>query len=264
VTDGAAGLDELVREKQLERSSLAQLRLQELRCSCEVLGAKLHTLPYRDSGMPGSVDNEHPQSLARADLEDVARDLALIMRKTRPHVVITHDPTGLYFHPDHIKVNHAVRRAFVLAGRQTAPDVVNDGGRDLWQPAGLYYMVIRRKLVTWFCRFLRLLGKDPKHFGENGDLDLTQVGVPDELIAAWVDVGSFLPVKERASACHQSQRGSDPQQQLPRLIRRRLMRYEPFVQAYPHHWERHSDLFAGLDLASLEDGSLRLEEDITI
>ena len=46
-------------------ASIAERRKAELRCAAEKLGlAGVHFLDYRDSGMPGSPDNTHPQSLS--------------------------------------------------------------------------------------------------------------------------------------------------------------------------------------------------------
>src|SRR5687768_16052996 len=46
---------------------MAALPLKELACASEVLGLKrLITFGYRDSGMQGSTDNEHPECLAAA------------------------------------------------------------------------------------------------------------------------------------------------------------------------------------------------------
>ncbi len=54
--------------------SVADLRVSELRCAAGILGlAGVHFLDYRDSGMSGSSDNQHPQALAAAPVEEVAR-----------------------------------------------------------------------------------------------------------------------------------------------------------------------------------------------
>ncbi len=243
VTDGAAGTP----EGDLENGeTLAQVRLRELECACRELGAQLHILGYRDSGMEGTPDNKHPASLYQADLDAVAEDLVRVMREVRPHVVITHDPTGGYFHPDHIKVNHAVRRAWSKVNEPDAYPHLRAEGYEPWQPLRLYYTVIPKSAVRWFIRVARLLRRDPRRFGRNGDIDLTRVGVPDEEIHVRLDVGPYLAVKERASACHRSQ-GGGAFRWLPGWLRRRFMRHEHFVLAYPEPIGPHDDLFAGLD-----------------
>jgi LmbE family N-acetylglucosaminyl deacetylase len=230
VTDGAAGVHNSDAPQE-GRPSLAQLRRQELICACRVLGARLHTLDYRDSGMAGSADNTHPDSLHQADLAQVARDLVRVIRQVRPQVILTHDPSGGYFHPDHVKVSRAVGLAWGQTGDAT------------WQPARLYHTAIPRSTLKWFIRILRLLRQDPTRFGQNQDIDLTQVGVPDEQIHVRLDVGPWLEIKEQASACHQSQGGGGAASWLPKILRHRLLRHEHFVQALPAGAFPHDDLF---------------------
>jgi LmbE family N-acetylglucosaminyl deacetylase len=198
--------------------------------------------------MEGARDNRHPDSLYQADLDSVACDLVRVMREVRPHVVVTHDPTGGYFHPDHIKVNHAVRRAWDrVADVQAFPQFLSAGYAP-WRPERLYYTVIPRSALKWFLRFLRLFRQDPRRFGRNKDIDVTQVGVPDEKIHVRLDVGPYLAIKERASACHKSQGGAGAFRAFPTRVRRRFMRYEHFVQARPSEARPHRDLFEGLGL----------------
>ena len=51
-------------------SSVASLRLAELECASQVLGFKdVITFGYRDSGMMGTPDNQHPDSLWQAPID---------------------------------------------------------------------------------------------------------------------------------------------------------------------------------------------------
>jgi LmbE family N-acetylglucosaminyl deacetylase len=233
VTDGAAGSVDPDATPETQRADLAAVRRRELACACEVLGVQLHMLDYRDSGMRGSPENQHPRSLFQADLDRVAGQLHALILELRPQVILTHDPTGGYFHPDHIKVNRAVVRAWdVLAGSEAPAD---------WRPARLYYTVIPRSALKWMLRLLRLLRRDPHHFGRNRDVDLTQVGVPDEQVHVRLDVRPYLEVKDRASACHRSQ-GGGGMRALPTVLLRIFWRHEHFVQAAPEGAEPHDDL----------------------
>jgi len=59
-TRGEVG--EVEPEYLAEYQSIAELREAELRCAAEHLGIDgLHLLDYRDSGMPGTAHNRHPQ-----------------------------------------------------------------------------------------------------------------------------------------------------------------------------------------------------------
>jgi LmbE family N-acetylglucosaminyl deacetylase len=239
VTDGAAGAYD-GNPLDGEMPPMAHLRREELECAIEVLGVQLHTLDHRDSGMEGSPDNQHPDSLYQADLDDVACRLMRVIGDTRPHVVLTHDSTGVYFHPDHIKVHHAVCRAWALLHSAESCEV--------WRPGRLYCSVIPRSALKWFVFMMRLMGRDPRRFGQNQDVDLTRAGVPYEQIHVRLDVGPYVPVKEQAGACHQSQGGGGAQRLMPAFLRRRFMRYEFFVQLEPPGAGPHRDLFEGMEI----------------
>ena len=120
-----------------QHASIAELRVEkELRCAADQLGiSDVYVLEYRDSGMPGAPDNEHPQALIQAPIEEVAEKLTHYIRKLRPQVVITHDPIGGYKHPDHIAVHKATVRAFHAAGEVT----VFPNELPLYQPQKLYF-----------------------------------------------------------------------------------------------------------------------------
>jgi LmbE family N-acetylglucosaminyl deacetylase len=251
VTDGAAGELDRDLEPAAETPSLDQLRGQELECACQVLGVELHTLGYRDSGMEGAPDNGHPDSLYQADLDRVARELVAVIGQTRPQVLITHNADGGYYHPDHIKVHRAVRRAWDMIGDDETYTEVGAGGHEPRMPERLYCSVIPRSALKWFVLILRLLGRDPRRFGQNQDVDLTQVGIPDENIQVRLDVGPYVKIKEEVSACHRSQGGRGAQRILPAFLRRRFMRYEFFVQLEPPGAQPHTDLLAGLDVEDL-------------
>jgi LmbE family N-acetylglucosaminyl deacetylase len=259
VTDGAAGSYDAEGTPSNQRGlepvrgpklSLAEIRRQELRCACKILGVHLHTLSYRDSGMEGAKENQHPHSLYQADMDMVAQELVQLVQEVRPQVVITHDPSGGYFHPDHIKVNQAVCSVWekLVAADPDRGTTKHSAG--LWQPARLYYTAIPRSSLKWFVRVLRLLRQDPRRFGQNKDIDLTAVGVPDEQIHVRLDVRRYVSIKEEASACHRSQGGGGSPRFLPRFVRNRFFGHEFFVQAQPPGPVTHRDLFEGLALSS--------------
>lgn len=253
-TDGAAGSydPELLEGYQ----SLAERRADELKGAVKVLNATLHKLPYRDSGMEGSEHNQNPASFYQAPLDEAAHHLVLLMRTIRPQVVVAHDPTGGYFHPDHIKVNQAVSRAWelvhdpnYLALPQPLPTL---GGENIplppWQPTRLFWTAIPRTWLRWMIRILRLFRKDPTRFGRNNDIDLTRLGTPDELIHTRIDVRDYLQLKQEASQHHASQGGggNNPVRKLPAFMQRRLFGKETYTQAYPKEPKVKDDFFEGL------------------
>ena len=112
-----------VRELEL-RSSMAQLGLRDVRF-----------LPYRDSGMDGTPENEDPRCLHAQPADVVVGQLVFLMRELRPHVVFTWDPSGGYGHPDHVAVHRYTLAAFEQAGD---PAAFPESGRP-WQPKELFW-----------------------------------------------------------------------------------------------------------------------------
>ncbi|MCB0077480.1 MAG: PIG-L family deacetylase [Anaerolineales bacterium] len=242
VTDGAAG--EADAAFLTGFPSLAARRSQELAAAGRALGVTMHELGYGDSGMEGSPANHHPDSLYQASLDEVACRLVALIRTLRPQVLLTHDPTGIYYHPDHIKVHHAVNLAWEWSGDRA---FCQESGPEPWQPERLFWNVISDRWLKRMVRFLRLLRQDPSRFGRNGDIDLTRLGTADEEITTRIDVRDQLATKRAASAAHASQGGGDPLlRRLPLFIQKGFFGKEAFVQAQPAAPIQRSDLFAGL------------------
>ncbi|HEY7092874.1 MAG TPA: PIG-L family deacetylase, partial [Ktedonobacterales bacterium] len=142
-------------------SSIAELRLAELACATKLIGfTEVVTLGYRDSGMMGSEDNQHPESYWQAAPEVAAEQVAEVMRRVRPQVVITFNTFGAYGHPDHIKINQATLAAFETL--QAEPK----------HPEKLYYTTFSKTFARAALRMAKLLRRDPRKFGRNKDLDL--------------------------------------------------------------------------------------------
>jgi len=225
--------------------SVAERRESELRCAAGVLGlAGVHFLGYRDSGMPGSADNDHPNALVGQALDEVAAGIAHIIRKIHPQVVLTFDPIGGYKHPDHIAIHKATLRACELAADPNFMDEF-----PAYQPQKLYFHIIPKGLLKFAVSLMTLVGRDPRKFGRNGDIDLKSlVEEGDFPIHAEVDIRSVLDKKDAASACHESQLGGGTPRRGPIswVMRKFLDQKELFMRAYPPPTrEREHDLFSG-------------------
>ena len=185
-------------------SSIGERRESELRCAAGILGLEgVYFLGYRDSGMPGTADNQHPNALTAQPVDEVAAKVAHYMRLLQPHVVVTHDPIGGYKHPDHIAMHRATVRAFVLAGD---PSYVTDLPPHL--PDRLYYQTMPKRLLRWAVRLAPLLGMDPHKFGHNKDIDLASlVAEGDFPTHARINCSSVAKIRDEATACHTSQLG---------------------------------------------------------
>jgi LmbE family N-acetylglucosaminyl deacetylase len=226
-------------------ASLADLRENELRCAAALLGlASVIFLDYRDSGMPGSPDNHHPQALAAAPLEEVTARVAHWIRRLRPDVVITFDPQGGYRHPDHIAIQRATEAAFFAAGDlATASE-----GPAPHAPSKLYYHTFPRGAIRFLVTVMRLVGKNPRKWGRNHDIDLVEIASVEFPVHARIDIRPVMDVRAQASACHASQ-GGQAGGRITRWISRLLGGRETFMRAHPPaaRGVREHDLFEGLD-----------------
>jgi len=224
--------------------SIAKLRESELRCAAGVLGLTgVHFLDYRDSGMPGSPDNSHPQALAAQPLDEVAAKVVRTIRELKPQVVLTFDPIGGYRHPDHIAIQRATVRAFEQAGN---PDFAADS-LPVYAPERLYFHKMPNGLLKFAVKFLPLIGKDPHKFGSNGDIDLVPIAEVDFPTNARIDIRSVLKKKEKAGACHASQGGGRMGGGILSLLMRLFSGTESFMRASPPVAEGErvaKDLFA--------------------
>jgi LmbE family N-acetylglucosaminyl deacetylase len=97
--------------------SIAARRTAELERAAEILGvARLIQLGRRDSGLPGSVHNQHPDALVGGDAGVLARRIADIAVAERAEAVVHYDQQGIYGHPDHVAVHRIGRAAAEMAG----------------------------------------------------------------------------------------------------------------------------------------------------
>ena len=228
-------------------SSIGEVRESELRCAAGVLGLKgVYFLDYRDSGMPGSPDNSHPQALAAAPLEDVAAKVAGIIRKLQPQVVLTFDPIGGYRHPDHI----AIQRATVAAFKKAADPAFIDLERlPAFQPQRLFFHTIPRVFIKTAIFLIRMSGQNPREFGSNKDIDLVSIASENFPVHARIDYSSVKEIRDKASACHVSQGGAQVATGIQAWLRKLFQTRELFMQVYPEPGKdlRRSDLFEGVD-----------------
>jgi N-acetyl-1-D-myo-inositol-2-amino-2-deoxy-alpha-D-glucopyranoside deacetylase len=215
------------------RPRLAEVRTAELAAADRILGVdRQEFLDYRDSGMAGTDDNQNPASFHRAPLEQAAERLAAILREERPEVVVTYDPTGTYFHPDHIKAHQVTTAALDLLKREG------------WEPRKFYWHGFPRSgLKAWAELSTRPDAPEPPSFPPN-------MGVPDEEITTVVDVRPFVDGKLAAFKAHLSQNGPEAFfLSTPAELRERAFGEEHFVLARGELGapRPEPDLFAGVN-----------------
>jgi LmbE family N-acetylglucosaminyl deacetylase len=229
-TRGEAGMNNLNQLREFE--SLGDLRSDELNCAAKILGlAGVVHLGYRDSGMLGTDDNKHSEALAVAPLGEVSERIVKVIRNLKPDVVITHDPIGGYRHPDHVVVHNATVKAFEIAADPTRYPEAGSA----FQPQKLYFHVFPRKLLKVVVKLMPFFGQDPRHFGQNKDVDLASLAQVDFPIHA-VTRPTKATVRRRNEAmlCYASQRGNGPpRRNILFLFRRFWVQRDSFMRAYP-------------------------------
>jgi LmbE family N-acetylglucosaminyl deacetylase len=225
--------------------SIAARRESELRCAAGILGLDgVHFLDYRDSGMEGSPDNQHPRALAAAPIEEVTGKIVDLIRRLRPDAIITFDPNGGYFHPDHIAINRAAEKAFHAAG-----DIDKFPGElPQHQAETLYFHVFPRRMFRFWIKVMQFFGANPRQWGRNKDIDLLRIiGEEDYPVHVKVNIRSVMEAKLKADACHASQLDGGPSisRGIFGLIRR-LFQHDHFMRAYPETTSKRieTDLFS--------------------
>ncbi len=226
----------------------ADRREFELRCASKQLGIKeVIFLNYRDSGMPGSIHNQHPNSLWANSADEIAEKIIVEINRIQPQVIITFDPIGGYHHPDHIRIHEATKIAFrSFYDKKFSDNNINSG---VYLPKKLYYQTIPRKFLRWTVRILQILGKDPRHYGKNKDIDLQAIAEVDFPIHAEINYSKYAKLRNEASACHVSQGGSKTGGGIMGWLRTVFGSKDLFMRAFPEPiWgeQKENDLFFGI------------------
>jgi len=242
-TRGEAG--EISDASLATRDNLAEVRERELRNAADALGVtELVLLDYRDSGMAGTPENGHPRAFGNAEPDEVVRELVGIVRRSRPHAIITFDPNGGYGHPDHIAAHNHTTAAFHAAAD---PEMFPGLGTP-WRPARLFYSVFSRGMFDKMKQGLASLGEDVSEFEE---WESSSILWEDEDIHAVIDVSGVADAKLKAWNCHQTQFGPDnPMRRVPEDQLSHIIGAETFVLGSPEpvNGARYEDLFGGLKL----------------
>lgn len=225
-------------------SSTAEMRTDELMRAAKHLGLKdVFFLGYRDSGMPGTKENKHPDAQINHSINEVAGRVVKYIRELKPHVVLTHDPIGGYKHPDHIHIHKATKLAF-----EKADDASFHPEAGLpFKPRALYYQVYSRAWLKLIVRLMRLLGKDPTKFGRNNDVNLLELADVEFPIHVRLNTRPVRDIKLKASSQHASQGGTQISRGWMGMMARVFGEREEFMRAYPPvadgKYEVSDDLF---------------------
>ncbi len=198
-TGGEAGevLNEAMRRPEIE-ADLPAVRMDELDRATDAIGYhQVVLLGYRDSGMPDTPENEHPDAFANQDFDTEVCRLVGIIRTFRPHVVITYgDDQKGYPHPDHLRVHDISVPAFDRAGdRNWYPDL-----GEPWSPLKLYYtMWSHERMRRFHEKFVELGLESP--YGERW-LERPE---PETPATTTIDVTGTYAARKAALIAHATQ-----------------------------------------------------------
>jgi LmbE family N-acetylglucosaminyl deacetylase len=160
-------------------------RLDELRASAAILGADMVVhLGYADSGHGPVLFDDPPGGtrFARADVEEAAGKLAVLLTDEHADLLLSYDPQGGYGHRDHVRVHQVGARAAELARVR------------------IVEATVPRELVTRFARVLLLLRLVTRHRLEQ----MRGYGMPRSAITHRVDVRRYAAQKQAALAAHRT------------------------------------------------------------
>lgn len=229
---------------------LRDIRERELRHACAILGVTtLRLLGYRDSGMPETPANQHPDAFVQADPVEAAGRLVRIIRELRPLVVVTEPPGGGYRHPDHVKCYDVSVDAVHAAGdAQTYPEA-----GPAWQVAKLY-AIAQIDDGCWGALLpeFEAAGFDMSFLKQRRQERRSRRPGPETATVA-LDVGPYSEIQRRALLAHRTQVPPDSfWVSLPADLRRRAFATAYFIRLTPPAalGEHEPDLLHGLDVGS--------------
>ena len=164
-------------------------RITELANAMKELSVKDHRFlgEYRDSGMMGTPQNEHPNCFWRADVEEAAKKLASVIDEVKPQVMVTYDENGGYGHPDHIQTHRVAMRAAEIAN---------------WQITKIYWNIMPKSVVQKGMDAMKAQGSD--FFGAENVDDLPFVK-DDSFVSAVIHAPNQVDKKMAAMKAHATQ-----------------------------------------------------------
>jgi len=178
--------------------TLSAVREQEYYDAGKVMGVKRSVLyGFRDSGMAGTSDNDHPNAYMNVPIDEVVALVVDTIRELKPQVVFTFDEGGGSGHPDHIHASEAAKLAYFAAGDPSYT------GSDLepWKPSKLYYHGFPRSQMTeWIKAFAK---SDPD--SDLAKIDPELLGVPDDRLTTKLDTSAHAAIRRKAIDVHQTQ-----------------------------------------------------------
>lgn len=226
------------------KERMAEVREQELEAACALLGVhKIYQLGYRDSGMPGSDANAHPDAFTNASRDEVIARLLEIISIERPQVFLCYDEHKGYEHPDHVRVHQWGTEVWHVA-RERA------GSGSFPAPQKLYYFAtFTRERLSVLHEASVAEGIESPYAGWLDHWD--EIGFAEPEITTRVDVAEYVHLRSQALLAHATQ--IDPDSfwlAIPDDVQRRIYPWEDYqlVESTVPTELPETDLFAGIEM----------------
>lgn len=205
---------------------VAKVRAVELDNAVKILGIeRLVRLGYRDSGMKGWPQNDDPDSFWATPVPEAAKRLAAILLEERPQVVMTYNAHGFYGHPDHIQAHRVTLAALELLDYEPTL-YFNAIPNSIMAIMGARWEQAERDRAAADAE--KGIVREPEP--EDPDEEQVEMGTPDELIDAVIDVSTVNDAKYDALAAHQSQIADSFWMKMGREEFKKQLRTEWFVR----------------------------------
>lgn len=223
--------------------TLGYTRELELRASMAQLGlSDVRFLPFRDSGMEGTDDNERPEAWHQQPPEVAVPAVLEVMRDVRPHLVFTWQEDGGYGHPDHIAAHKHTLAAFDACGDAS----VHPESGDPWEPERLFWGArMMSRFVTMRLEMeKRGLLDEPIDDETRARFDemLKRPAPPVSLV---IDTTAHIEAKRRAASMHRTQFGEGGMwSRIPDDLLPQMYGEERFYQARPT-WPENAEAQRG-------------------
>ena len=187
--EGEVLVPELAHLASSADDKLGEHRVIELANAMKELGVTDHRFlgSYRDSGMMGTPQNDHPNCFWNADVEAAATELAKVIDEIKPQVMVTYDENGGYGHPDHIQAHRVAMRAAEIS---------------VWNIQKIYWNIMPKSVVAKGIEAMKAQGSD--FFGSDNVDELPFVK-DDSFVSALIHAPDQVDKKMAAMKAHATQ-----------------------------------------------------------
>jgi mycothiol S-conjugate amidase len=246
-TGGEQGsiLNEKLEARAHAERDMAGLRVLEMDRARQAMGVQHAWLGYHDSGLPEEGESLAVNSFATIPLEISTEPLVRIIRRFKPHVLVTYDENGGYPHPDHIRSHEISVAAYEASGD---PERYPDAG-PAWQVSKLYYdRIMNATRMRAIYDAIKAETPESPVLAQMDEM-FTRWGERPDLSTTHIDVADSFEARDEALKAHASQVDPDGFFFLyPLELQRRVWPTEDFqlVDSRVETTLPETDLFAGI------------------